>query len=121
MEPMKLLLGMQQLLMNIAPKGLTPEASARVTAGLGLIEETLEYLSSTGWKPWRPNPLSREAQLEELTDILFYYMELILLSGIDWYEIMEEYKRKHQENLQRYEKAKVGDYSWDHRSERKEL
>ena len=121
MDRMEHLLNMQSELMAKAPSKLTPEASARATAGLGLIEETLEYLSSTGWKPWRPNPLPREAQLEELTDILFYYLELILLSGIDWSEIVAEYKRKHQENLQRYEKAKAGDYSWDKRGEKREL
>lgn len=115
------LLGMQGVLMTRAPHGLTPIADKRVTAGLGLIEEVLEYLSSTGWKPWRQSPLSYEAQLEELTDILFYYLELVILSEITWPEILEEYKRKHAENLQRYEKGKKGDYSWDKRSEKGEL
>ena len=121
MARMEDLLNMQSELMVKAPSGLTSEASARAIAGLGLIEEVLEYLNSTGWKPWRPNPLPREMQLEELTDILFYYLELILLSDIDWPEIVAEYKRKHQENLQRYEKAKAGDYSWDRRGEKGEL
>jgi len=115
------LLNMQSELMVKAPGELTPVATDRAIAGLGLIEEVLEYLNSTGWKPWRPNPLPREMQLEELTDILFYYLELILLSDIDWSEIVVEYKRKHQENLQRYEKGAKGDFTWDKRKEKREL
>ena len=112
---------MQKVLMKHVPHRISDKIVAQMTAGMGIMEEVHEYLNSIGRKPWRPNPQPREQRLEELTDILFYYLELILLSGIDWPEIIEEYKRKHAENLQRYEKAKAGDYSWDDRATKEEL
>ena len=112
------LLDMQKQLMEKVPHGVTEETARRMVAGLGVIEETLEYLNSTGHKPWRPTPLKREDQLEEITDILFFYLELIILSGFTWAEIEKEYTRKHAENLERYRRAKEGDYGWDKRGEK---
>jgi len=111
------LLEMQKQLMEKVPHDVTPLTSRRMVSGLGIIEETLEYLNSTGHKPWRPNPLPRKAQLEEITDILFFYLEMVILSTFDWAEIEEEYVRKHAVNLERYRKAKEGDYSWDERAQ----
>jgi len=118
---MGLLLEMQKDLMDKVPHDLSPQVVSQITAGLGVMEEVHEYLNSIGRKPWRPNPLPRENQLEELVDILFYYLELILLSGFSWEEITTEYKRKHAENLERYRKGAGGDYSWDHRATKGEL
>jgi len=110
------LIEMQKDLMAKVPHTVRPEVERSRTAGLGLIEEVLEYLNSLGHKPWRPNPLPREDQLEEITDCLFFYLELIILSGFTWAEIEEEYVRKHAVNLERYRRAKEGDYGWDNRS-----
>ncbi len=115
------LLEMQQDLMDKVPHKVSDLTARRMVTGLGIIEETLEYLNSTGHKPWRPNPLPRPAQLEEITDILFFYLELIILGEFSWQEIEEEYVRKHAENLERYRRAKEGDYGWDKRAEGKEL
>jgi len=115
------LLGMQQELMEKVPHGVSELTARRMVAGLGVIEEVLEYLNSTGHKPWRPNPLSKKDQLEEITDVLFFYLELILLSGFKWDEIEKEYYRKHAENLERYRRAKKGDYGWDKRGEKEGL
>lgn len=116
-DNMNKLIDMQKQLMERVPHAITVDTARRMIAGLGVIEETLEYLNSTGHKPWRPNPLSKEAQLEEITDILFFYLELIILSGFSWEQISEEYIRKHAENLERYRRAKEGDYGWDKRGE----
>lgn len=112
---MKHLIEMQKQLMEKVPHDVSPLTARRMVAGLGVIEETLEYLNSTGHKPWRPNPLQHSAQLGEITDILFFYLELIILGGFNLQEIEEEYVRKHAENLERYRRAKEGDYSWNHR------
>lgn len=109
------LLEMQKQLMEQVPHEVTVNTVRRMVSGLGLIEETLEYLNSTGHKPWRPHPLSEEDQLEEITDILFFYLELLILSGFSWQQIREEYIRKHAENLERYRRAKQNDYGWDNR------
>ena len=115
------LMELQRDLMEKVPHIVSDLTARRMVSGLGIIEETLEYLNSTGHKPWRPNPLPREAQLEEITDILFFYLELVQLGEFSWQEIEEQYVRKHAVNLERYRRAKEGDYGWDKRSEKKEL
>jgi len=85
----------------------------RLIAAFGVIEETLEYLDSYGKK--------EANSLEEITDILFFYLELIILGGFSWQEIEEEYVRKHAVNLERYRRAKEGDYGWNKRGEKEEL
>lgn len=114
---MEHLIAKQKQLMEQVPHGISEQTARRMVAGLGIIEETLEYLNSTGHKPWRPNPLSEEHQLEELTDILFFYLELIVMSGFTWRQVETEYDRKFLVNLERYERALKGDYEWDKRSE----
>ena len=121
MPDMEELLEMQKVLLKEVPYRISDKIVAQITAGLGVMEETHEFLNSIGRKPWRPRPLPKEQILEELTDILFYYLELILLSGFTWSEIVEEYKRKHQVNLERYERGSKGDFSWNHRAEKEGL
>lgn len=121
MDGIARLLEMQQVLMDKVPHAITVETARRMISGLGIIEETLEYLNSTGHKPWRPHPQSEKDQLEEITDILFFYLEMVILSGFTWEQIEQEYVRKHAENLERYRRAEQGDYEWDKRSEKKGL
>ena len=122
MDSIQELFELQKEIMERVPGGDTPEVMAhQITCGLGVIEETLEYLNSIGRKPWRPNPLPPEKQKEELVDMLHFYLELIIRSPFDWEDIVIEYKRKHAINLKRYEKGKAGDYSWDKRGEKREL
>ena len=84
--------------------GAMMEARKLVSA-LGIIEETVEYLGA------------HKNRLEEITDVLFFYLESVILGGYSWAEISEEYVRKHKVNLERYKKAKEGDYTWDKRRE----
>lgn len=114
---MKHLIAKQKQLMEQVPHGVSELTARRMVAGLGLIEEVIEYLNSTGHKPWRPIPLSEGDQLEELTDQLFFFLEEVILSGFTWGQIEAEYDRKFLVNLERYERAKKGDYEWDKRSE----
>ena len=121
MPDMEELLEMQRVLLKKVPYRISDKVVAQITAGLGVMEETHEYLNAVGRKPWRPHSLPKEQCLEEIVDILFYYLELVLLSGFTWSEIVEEYKRKHAENLERYERGFKGDYSWDKRGKKGEL
>ena len=120
-DSMDRLLEMQKIIMEKVPHDLSPEKTRLITAGMGVIEETLEFLNSVGRKPWRPDPLPQEKQIEELADILHFYLELILLSGFSWERIVEEYPRKHAINLKRYLDGDKGDFSWDDRAEKREL
>ncbi len=90
------------------------EWTRKLISGFGVIEETLEYLEASQTD-------DRAHQLEEITDIFFFYLEQVILSGFTWQQIEEEYVRKHAENLERYRKAKEGDYSWDKRAEKEGL
>ena len=121
--PINELLEKQKQLMEQVPHGHTirSDQQAIVVAACGVIEETMEYLNSIGFKSWRPNPLPEKDQLEEITDVLFFYLELIILSGFTWSQIETEYHRKHAVNLKRYEDGKKGDYSWDDRETKQEL
>ena len=79
MDDITELFRMQMEIMKNVPGGDIPELMAhQITCGLGIMEETLEYLNSIGRKPWRPQPLPRDSQLEELSDILHFYLELII-------------------------------------------
>lgn len=84
----------------------------KLISAFGVIEEILEYLDC-------PEDKEDEHRLEEITDPLFFYLEMVILSGFTWEQIEAQYVRKHAENLERYRKAKEGDYSWDKRSEGK--
>ena len=88
----------------------------KLISAFGVIEESLEYLESLEY-PENSENKSRAEQLEEITDVLFFYLEQVILSGFSWKQVEEQYVRKHAENLERYRKAKEGDYSWDKRSE----
>ena len=114
---------MQKDLMDKMPHGhvIKPEHQASVVAAVGLMEEVHEYINSLGFKSWRPTPQPREEQLEELTDVLFFYLELQILSGFSWHEIIGMYGKKHAINLKRYEDAMRGDFDWDKRSEKRSL
>jgi hypothetical protein len=120
---MDVLLAKQRELMGHIPHGhvIKDNQQGSVVAGFGIIEETLEYLNSIGFKSWRPNPLTRAEQLEEITDILFFYLELMILGEFSWEEIEQEYHRKWNVNMERYRRAKAGDYQWDERGKKEGL
>lgn len=88
---------------------INPIYDRQVISGLGIIEETIEYLYTLGEKD--------SNGLEEFTDILFFYLESKIMAGFTWDQIRDEYKRKHAVNLARYEAGKQGDYRWDKRAE----
>lgn len=90
----------------------TAHYQRQLTSGFGIIEESVEYLNSLRIG-------TRSEQLEELVDILFFFLEQMLLNEFTWPEIIEEYNRKWSINIKRYEDSKAGDYSWDKRAEQK--
>lgn len=174
------LIPMQKQLMEKVPHELRSESFVKMAVSVKIINALLRYLNSTGHKPWRPIPLSREIQdslmaelklhvgllehihkdvtgtdqdfsmlshysrqlvsifgvieealeylnslvegtdkekLEEFTDMLFFQLELMIEGKHQWADVEEEYVRKHAVNLERYRRAKEGDYGWDKRKE----
>lgn len=114
------LLVKQKILMDAVPHGhkISPIQAPKVVACLGIIEEAMEYLNAVGFKSWRPNPLPKENQLEELTDMLFFYLESVLLSDFSWEQVIEQYHKKWSVNMERYRRALANDYGWDDRGKK---
>lgn len=81
----------------------------QLISAYGVIEETIEYVNSL------TDDNDRAHQLEELTDVLFFYLESMVLGEFTWAEIEEEYARKWKVNMERYRRAEQGDYRWDER------
>jgi len=94
---------------NSQPPTVDVIYTRQLVSALGVIEETVEYINSLS------DGSTREHKLEELTDVLFFYMEQMILGEFTWQEVEEAYHRKHAINLKRYEDAKKGDYNWDKR------
>ncbi len=82
----------------------------RLISGCGIIEETVEYLNNVIGQT-----APKDHQLEELTDILFFYLEQVILSGFTYEQVVEQYHKKWEINMERYRKARENDYSWDDR------
>jgi phosphoribosyl-ATP pyrophosphohydrolase len=80
---------------------------------LGIIEEALEFYQEMDIV--QPD---MEKALEEITDILFFYMVSMIGANITWEQIIERYQTKWKENMGRYRKLEAGDTSWDKRSEK---
>lgn len=62
---------------------------------------------------------SKQHRVEELTDELFFFLERMILAGIDWGAIINEYHRKWTVNMKRYADAKANNFEWDKRHEGK--
>lgn len=94
--------------MNKPSTVVDKELSRKVISAFGIIEESLEYINAVVQND-EPN------KLEELTDILFFYLEQIAMSGFTLADIGAEYERKWHVNMKRYEDGKAGEYGWDQR------
>ena len=80
-----------------------------------LINRTLVFLGTIGFKSWRPNPLPREAQIKEFAILTIVYAELLKASGVSLDRLKGLYVIKWGINRERWTSAKQGDYSWDKR------
>lgn len=74
-------------------------------AGIGCVEEFFEALAHLkNWKKHRATEvkgLDREAFLEEMSDSMHYFLEVLLLAGVSADEFFEIYTRKGEINAQR--------------------
>lgn len=69
---------------------------------LALEDELHEALAETGWKPWSTsNHMNVEAFRSELIDAWHFFMNLMLLCGMDSYDLYQGYVAKHELNAQR--------------------
>lgn len=69
---------------------------------LALTDELHEALAESGWKPWATsNHLNREAFASELVDAWHFFMNLMLICGMDMEDLARGYERKRQVNILR--------------------
>ncbi len=69
-----------------------------------IIHETCELDDELNWKPWKnPRPLAetRAARLDEMADILHFFVQLALDQGFDAQEMYAAYLRKNAANRER--------------------
>jgi hypothetical protein len=71
---------------------------------LALTDELHEALQEVGWKPWATSRhVNDEAFKGELIDAWHFFMNLILVSGMDPFDFMQRYISKHDKNASRQE------------------
>lgn len=69
---------------------------------LALTDELHEALAEVGWKPWASSRhLNRDAYKGELVDAFHFFMNLMMVAGIDSQELLEAYFEKAKVNRQR--------------------
>lgn len=86
----------------------------QLVSALGVIEESVEHLNALANKENDPDNV-----LEELVDVLFFWLEQLIMSGYSWEMVENQYYKKWHTNMERYRRAQNNDYDWDKRSEGK--
>jgi NTP pyrophosphatase (non-canonical NTP hydrolase) len=78
--------------------------------GLALMVEVGEALQEVSWKPWATGQwFNREAYLEELIDVLHFWMNLVLVATDKPEELLAAYQRKAEVNVKRQETGYTGE------------
>jgi len=71
-----------------------------------LLHEVCELDDELNWKPWKnPQDLdqNRDRRLDEMADILHFFLQLALDQGFSADDLFAAYQRKHEENRRRQE------------------
>jgi dimeric dUTPase (all-alpha-NTP-PPase superfamily) len=72
------------------------------TMTLALIDEAMEALRETPWKPWKKNQTCRKERVhEELADVFIFYLNLCLSAGMTAKDLKREFTVKHIKNIER--------------------
>lgn len=76
-----------------------PQTMLHVTA---LTDELHEVMAHTNWKPWKKSArVNRVLMREEMVDAFHFFMNLMLISGMDVEDLMVGYYEKHEINRER--------------------
>lgn len=96
------LLTRQQMLMDVL--GIDElEPLSQVGGVLGLVSEAAEVadILNVYTRPWIKPDIDRDHLVEEIADVMFYVLELMILNGVDSDEFMNAYHAKWQRNVRR--------------------
>lgn len=86
-------------------RGLTYDMATWIQKeSLAIISELAELLNEVNFKWWKnPKEIDREAVVEEIVDILHFFVSMCLKAGISADELFQAYIRKNEENFRRQE------------------
>lgn len=74
----------------------------REKMSLALIDEVMESLRETPWKPWKKNQhVNYQAMCDELIDALHFLLNLFLAAGMTADDIFNRYMKKQAVNHER--------------------
>jgi len=69
---------------------------------IAIIDEVMESLRETPWKPWKINQkLNEEKYKQELIDVLHFYLNLCISINMKPNEIYKRYMKKNKINIKR--------------------
>lgn len=72
------------------------------TMTLAAIDELMESLRETPWKPWKKNQtFNKEKYKEELIDVWHFLINLSIASGMNYKEVCERFLNKNKVNFNR--------------------
>lgn len=91
------------LMLGVVGETGQPEKDALRSAAIGLSCEAAEILDELNKanRPWKPRAVDPAHIKGELIDVLFYFLEIALLLGLDEKTILDEYRKKLAFNLAR--------------------
>ena len=69
---------------------------------IGEVGEVIDIVKKNGDKEACKNASLRKALVEELSDVLMYFSDVLLCYGITSEELKESYTNKYKENLERW-------------------
>ena len=84
-------------------EGVSPEVGQnKILWMIGEIGEVIDVVKKNGWEEATQNPEHRKDLVEELTDVLMYYNDVLLCYGITAGELKKAYTEKFQRNMTRW-------------------
>ena len=84
-------------------EGVSPEVGQnKILWMIGEIGEVIDVVKKNGWEEATQNPEHRKDLVEELTDVLMYYNDVLLCYGITAEELKKAYTEKFQRNMTRW-------------------
>lgn len=94
---------------QVRPQGFyaLPPRERLTTWTRAIVHECCELDDELSWKPWknvRPEAETRQARLDEMADILHFFVQLALDQGFSADEVHTAYIRKNDENRARQQR-----------------
>jgi len=96
---------LQEVAFGVNPRDIEdPEQRAEFIRwnALAAVDEIMEMLNETGWKPWSKRRfVNTDAVCEEGVDVMHFLMNIFLAAGVSPGQISETYRKKVQTNIRR--------------------